>query len=170
MLDVCACVFQLCCDRPDKSHGAGTRRHRMSLRLLKSVVRKEGEKGYLRRRNGMKNITNGFPSSLYSLKSSLLDIASLPKLSSAWDLQAYAIPHERMPTARAPRTYSSTVRCRASGIDPQASPPLSSFPSPIFLKSANCTFFNTTYTISRFPRNVTCQVTRIPYGSLSWPL
>ena len=39
------------------------------------------------------------------------------------------------------------------------------FPS-IFPASAICTFRNSTYTISRFPHNVTCQVTRIPYGSL----
>jgi len=40
------------------------------------------------------------------------------------------------------------------------------FLPPIFPPSAICTFRNTTYTISRFPCNVTCQVTRIPYGSL----
>jgi len=45
----------------------------------------------------------------------------------------------------------------------------SCFLSPIFPPSAICTFRNTTYTISRFPRNVTCQVTRIPYGSLCSP-
>ena len=35
----------------------------------------------------------------------------------------------------------------------------------IFPPSAICTFRNTTYTISRFPHNVTCQVTRIPHRS-----